>query len=71
MSRRQRKTEEDLLAELACHVEKDGGKMTASSLGFTPPFIWDVIHRRRGMTEKLSKALGYRRIVEFERLEDD
>lgn len=64
-----RKTDADLLEELKRSVDRKRGlTITADGLGFTPQFISDVIYQRRPMTEKLAAKMGYRRVVEYERI---
>lgn len=63
-----RKPESHLITELKNLTERKFGlKKTATELGFTPQFIWDVVNGKRGMTENLANAMGYRRVVEYER----
>ena len=36
--------------------------------GISPQFVCDVLQGRRAPTERLARALGYRRVVSFERI---
>lgn len=38
--------------------------------GVSPQFVCDVLQGRRAPTERLARALGYRRVVSFERIEE-
>jgi hypothetical protein len=67
---RKRRTEADLLNELKTTASKKRGLTEiAERTGFTVQFISDVIYGRRGITENLAASMGYRRVVEYERLE--
>jgi hypothetical protein len=69
MAKISRKTETDLLEELKLSVDRKRGlSNTAERLGFTPQFISDIIYGRRTISPKLAERMGYRRVVEFERV---
>lgn len=36
--------------------------------GISPQFVCDVLQGRRAPTERLARALGYRRVVSFKRI---
>ena len=36
--------------------------------GISPQFVCDVLQGRRAPTDRLARALGYRRVVAFERM---
>lgn len=40
----------------------------AAENGISPQFVCDVLQGRRAPTERLARALGYRRVVSFERI---
>jgi hypothetical protein len=64
-----RKTEAELLDELKRSVDRKRGLTnTAEELGFTIQFISDVIHERRPVSMNLAERMGYKRIVEFEKV---
>ena len=66
---RKRKTEAELLNELKAATEKRRGLTDAAQrYGFTIQFISDVVYGRRGISEKLAEKMGYRRVVEYERV---
>lgn len=66
--RHKRKTEADLLNELRSETRLRGGiTRIARQYGFSPPFISDVEKGYTQITDKLAEAMGYRRVVEFER----
>ena len=52
---------------LAALSIKDSQVVVAERLGFTTAFINDVIHGRRGITEKLAAAMGYQRVTLFKK----
>jgi hypothetical protein len=41
----------------------------AAENAISPQFVCDVLQGRRAPTEMLARALGYRRIISFERIE--
>ena len=60
--------EASLKAVLRAEVERDGGqKAAAKRLGVSAQFLCDVLHGRRGLTARLLRGLGYRRVVMYER----
>jgi hypothetical protein len=67
--RRNRKTETDLLNELRAQTGLRGGiTVVAKQYGFSPAFISDVEKGHTPVTDRLAEAMGYRRVVEFERV---
>ncbi len=67
--RKTRKPESQLVGELKARTDRKFGlTVTAKELGFTPQFVLDVVKGRRAVTVKLAAAMGYRRVVEFERV---
>ena len=67
--RRQRKTESQLVEELKSKTDRKAGvKRTAADLGVSSQFVCEVIAGRRSITERLARAMGYRVVIEFERL---
>lgn len=64
-----RKPESHLIEELRARTDRKFGlKRTADELGFTPQFVLDVVKGRRSVSPKLAIAMGYRRVVEFEKV---
>lgn len=64
-----RKTEADLLAELKTITDKRRGLTTAAeNFGLTIQYISDVVYGRRPVSDRLAEKMGYRRVVEFEKL---
>jgi plasmid maintenance system antidote protein VapI len=64
-----RKTEAELLEELKRSADqKRGLTNTAEKLGFTIQFISDVVNQRRPVSERLAQRMGYRRVIEFEKV---
>lgn len=67
--RKTRKSESHLINELKVRTDRKFGlTTTAKELGFTPQFILDVVKGRRSVSDRLAKAMGYSRIVIFERV---
>lgn len=69
MGKTERISEEKLVAKLRRQAQGPGGMAGAARrLGFTPPFIADVLYGRRPLSDRLAAALGWpRRRVYFER----
>lgn len=65
----ERISEDRLVLELRREAQQPGGMAAAARrLGFAPPFIGDVLHGRRPVSDRLAAALGWpRRRVYFER----
>lgn len=64
-----RKTEPDLLAELKAKTDRKFGlTLAAEEYGFTIQFIRDVVTKRRPISPRLAASMGYRRVIEFERV---
>ena len=61
-------SDERLLAELRSETSEAGLRATATRLQFTPQFILDVVKGRRQLSSRLAEAMGYRRVVLYERL---
>lgn len=58
-----------MLQELTRSVDRKRGLTSeAERLGFTIQFISDVVYGRRPISEKLAERMGYRRVVEFEKV---
>lgn len=69
MRRLPRKTEAELLKELQAITDKRRGLTAAAErYGMTIQFISDVVYGRRGVSEKLAEKMGYRKIVEYEKV---
>lgn len=43
-------------------------KATAKELGISPQYLGDILAGRREISDRVAKALGFRRVVTFERL---
>ncbi len=60
--------EDGFLARLQREVERYGNqKRTAEALGISEQFLTDVLKGRRGPGDKLLKALGLKKRVEYVR----
>ena len=67
--RPQRKQESHLVDELRIRADRKAGqKKTAEELGIAAQTLCDVLKQRRPVTERLAKAMGYKRVIEFEKL---
>lgn len=69
-------TEDELRQELRAMIGFRGdAKITAKSLadqfGVSQAYLSDVLNGRRGIADKLSQAMGYRREVRYVRREDE
>lgn len=65
--KRNRKSEALLVNELTAACRREGVCVTAQRLHFAVQFVSDVIHGRRPLSPRLAGAMGYRRIVEYEK----
>lgn len=64
------KTEANLLHELGAMTKTKGSSQSkvAKTLGISSPFLSDVLKGRRDISSRLAEAMGYKKIVMFERL---
>ena len=67
--------EDELLAGFRALFDWKGttrltAKKWAADHGFSQAYISDVLHGRRGISDRFAEELGYRRIVLFERKGD-
>lgn len=49
----------DVFAELERRIAQDGLRGTARQLGFSYNFVYDVVHKRRTISARLARALGF------------
>lgn len=68
MGKNKQFSEGDLYDALRAKIDTLGQAAAAKELGFTPQFLNDVMNGRRTLSERLVTALGYRRVVTFERM---
>ena len=61
-------TSDDLIEALKAGVSKTSQKDMAENLGVTPQFLNDVLRGRREISYRLAEAMGFRRLVLFERI---
>lgn len=62
-------TEEELRNIIRAKITWDvNAASLAREWGVSPNYLSDVLHGKRGIGDKLANALGYRRVVTFERL---
>ena len=60
--------EHDLRDELTAAVEREGTQTAlARDLGISESFLGDILHGRRGISEKLANKLGWKRVTVFVR----
>lgn len=65
---KQRVSEALLVKRLEKETNLHGSLLVkAREYGVSPQFLSDVIRGRRNVTENLARALGYTRIIEFEK----
>jgi hypothetical protein len=58
--------EHDLRDELSAAVEREGTQTAlARDLGISGVYLGDVLHGRRGISEKLAGKLGWRKVTVF------
>lgn len=64
-------TKDELIEHLRKLVKEEGSQRNlAKRLGVSAPFIGDVLLGKREPAAKMLKALGLRRVITFERLEE-
>jgi DNA-binding transcriptional regulator YdaS (Cro superfamily) len=64
-------TEEALVIDLAARVQRRGdGKRVAAQLGISQPALSNVLTGGRAIGPDLAEALGFRRVVMFEPIEN-
>jgi transcriptional regulator with XRE-family HTH domain len=64
-------TKDELIEHLRKLAKEEGSQRNlAKRLGVSAPFIGDVLLGKREPAPKMLKALGLRRVVTFERLEE-
>jgi len=63
-------TEEELIVELAGKIRRHGeqGKV-AAELGLSQGCVSNLLTKGRGIGDQVASALGYRRVVLFERVD--
>jgi len=68
--RRDLVTRDDLRAVLQAEVDVDGVSAVARRLGVSPAYVSVVLRRPdlQGIGPKLSKAMGYRAVVMYEKV---
>ena len=50
-------------------VEEEGAQYKAAKkLGVSPAYLSDILKNRRAISDKVSKKLGYQRIITYEKL---
>lgn len=70
MRKKRRSTETDLLRELQKMADRKRGLTEAAEkTGLTVQFLSDVLKGRRGVSERLARGMGYRQVVEYERVD--
>lgn len=59
--------EKEILQELRQTVALSTQKAVAEKYGVSQQFICDVLKNRRSVTDDLAKAMGYTKVIRFER----
>lgn len=54
-----------------CAIGNTTQRELAASAGVSAQFVNDVIRGRRDVSDTLAREFGYRRVVRFERINDD
>jgi predicted transcriptional regulator len=63
-----RVTNKQIVQMLRNVVRMKSQREVADDLGLSPAFVCDVLKGRREVTERLAKKMGYRKVVEFEKV---
>lgn len=66
-----KESEETLIKILEAAVVLSSQKTVAKNLGISQQFICDVLKKRRGISERLAKKMGYKKIVYFIEVKND
>lgn len=62
---------DDILDLLKQECERVGTRKVASDAGTSVAYVSDVVRYGKSVSDKLARALGYRRVVRFERIDTD
>jgi len=68
MARKRRYTHDEIRTDLADRISFYGIVRTAKMLGLSKQYVWNVNHGIRPFSPRMAKAMGYNRIVEYERI---
>lgn len=58
-----------LLDELTARCEASSQTILARELGISVSYLGDVLHGRRGISDRMARALGYERLTVYRRKE--
>jgi hypothetical protein len=59
-------TEDEVRARLRAAIEQAGGQRKfAEAHGFTPSYVHDVLHGKRGFADRILQALGLERVERY------
>jgi hypothetical protein len=59
-------TEREVMERLRAAVTSAGGQRRfAAAHGFTPAYVHDVLHGKRGLAQRILDALGIERVVSY------
>ena len=61
-------TEQQIVDRLRLEAEQESQAELARRYGFSPSFMAQVIDGRARVSARLAEAMGYRRVVKFERV---
>jgi predicted transcriptional regulator len=64
----ERVTSRQIVQLLRNAVKMRSQREVADDLGLSPAFVCDVLKGRREVTERLARKMGYRKVVEFEKV---
>jgi predicted transcriptional regulator len=64
----ERVTTRQIVQLLRNAVKMRSQREVADDLGLSPAFVCDVLKGRREVTERLARKMGYRKVVEFEKV---
>jgi len=68
MARKHRYAHTEVQIDLADRIALYGVARTARQLGFSKQYVWNVSRGLKDIGPRFAKAMGYNRIVEYERI---
>lgn len=64
-------TETQMIDELTRLADRYTRQGLAKQMGISAPYLTDLLKGRRAINDRIAAMLGYRRIVLFEKIEND
>lgn len=62
----------DIIEVLQTYIREAGTqKKAAQKLGVSTALVWDLLHSRRSVSANIAAKLGYKRIVTYQRIENE